>query len=907
MIFYQLKIELFNSKNQPIQYIPNNIFESISNVDKRIITKNKKSDNSNNIIKQKEFLSSENQNIDFRLGPINIEWIDMENKIIDENNKENLTNNIDVGHNNTIKNNGQDNSSTLLKNNENNSNSLSNEHLLSNENLNTLNNNNYNNSNYNTTTTTTTTINNNDINNNHNHNNNNNENTPVNNNLLYSQSQTQTQTYNYKNNQNNDNNNNNNNNTISKNKINNNPLLKNSSLPNNNAYELERQQYIKINEKRIKKHGFIPVSGGFIPYSSINTNFEIGILHLYRGITNNNSRNDNSSSSMDNYFIEDNENSPDSANSSNQPSLNKDLELSSSNLSTNEDTIKKCKIVCVLAVPSYMSTIDFLNFVGPIRKYVSHFRIINDTLPNRFMVLMMFRKAKHAYDFVSHYNGIQFNSLEPETCHAVFIEKIEFQAKDLPSHLILFPDNPIAIEDLKKMEEERGKQKQEQPSKNTEDGNKNENGNENGNIIEPLESETLNVSETNGSATSSKDITSKKESINSNSDSKNKGIIISTTSNQNILSKTNQAELPICPVCLERMDSSVTGLLTILCQHTFHCHCLSKWRGSTCPVCRYSQKSFLGNDQQNECSSCQSTENLWICLICGNIGCGRYQQAHAYQHFIETNHLYSLEIETQRVWDYAGDGYVHRLIQNKVDGKLVELPSPGPVNEDGQPSLLLQQQQQQQQNQQQLASNMLTQINNDKINFLNTEYNDLLTTQLESQKFYFENQMEDMKKVFNVQIQNLNEYYENINMEKSKEINELNEKLKQESNQNQNLEKEKNQYYTLMNDLLKEKKTMEKKIERNENLEKEYQEEKLLTKVLLENQNKLKNLVDEKDKEINDLREQVRDLMFYLDAKSKVENCEIKDEIQNGTIILSEEASSSNGKKKKKPKNKKKK
>lgn len=36
-------------------------------------------------------------------------------------------------------------------------------------------------------------------------------------------------------------------------------------------------------------------------------------------------------------------------------------------------------------------------------------------------------------------------------------------------------------------------------------------------------------------------------------------------------------ELPTCPVCLERMDASVTGLLTILCQHTFHCYCLSKW------------------------------------------------------------------------------------------------------------------------------------------------------------------------------------------------------------------------------------------------------------------------------------------------------------------------------------------
>jgi BRCA1-associated protein len=37
--------------------------------------------------------------------------------------------------------------------------------------------------------------------------------------------------------------------------------------------------------------------------------------------------------------------------------------------------------------------------------------------------------------------------------------------------------------------------------------------------------------------------------------------------------------------------------------------------------------------------------------------------------------VYALELETQRVWDYAGDGYVHRLIRNRTDGKLVELPS----------------------------------------------------------------------------------------------------------------------------------------------------------------------------------------------------------------------------------------
>jgi len=825
MLYYQLKFELFNSKNQSIQFIPSNIFEPISNVEKYDIIK----PNSTN----KKELPLENNKFDYRLGPINIEWIDMEDKIIENDNNNNNNNNNKENQNSDNK---EDNGTVHNKTDENN--------VLT-ETINSTNSHNANN----------------DI--------------PINN-ATSGNTKSQSQPFF-------DFNSKNNSNLTTNSKS----MLNNTSLPatlsninnTNNSFELERQQYVKINEKKIKKHGFIPVSGGFIPYSSVNTKFDIGILHLYRGITNN--IQNHSSSNVDNYFIEDtNELSPDTTSppdtaippdQSNTDNLNpasKDQQqIENTQPSYN---VKKCKIVCVLAVPSYMSTIDFLNFVGPIRKYVSHFRIINDTLPNRFMVLMMFRKAKHAYDFVNHYNGIQFNSLEPETCHAVFIEKIEFQAKDLPSHLILFPDNPIAIEDLKKMEEERNQQQQD-------------------NKAESSESSTNHTSDT---TTPSQQISSPDTNNSNSNSSKNKGIIISSSS-QKDLTKSEQAELPICPVCLERMDASVTGLLTILCQHTFHCHCLSKWKGSTCPVCRYSQKSFLGNDQQNECSSCQSTENLWICLICGNIGCGRYQQAHAYQHFLETNHLYSLEIETQRVWDYAGDGYVHRLIQNKIDGKLVELPSPVPMNEDGQSSLLLQQQQQQQ-NQQQLANNMLTQINNEKINYLNTEYNDLLTSQLESQKFYFENQMEDMKKVFNVQLHNLSDYYENINMEKSKEISELNEKLQHEFNQNQNLEREKN-------DLLKEKKSMEKKIERSENLKKEYQEEKLLTKVLLENQDKLKSLVDEKDKEINDLREQVRDLMFYLDAKSKVENSENKEEIQNGTIVV-EEASSSKKKKKAKSK-----
>lgn len=75
-------------------------------------------------------------------------------------------------------------------------------------------------------------------------------------------------------------------------------------------------------------------------------------------------------------------------------------------------------------------------------------------------------------------------------------------------------------------------------------------------------------------------------------------------------------ELPTCPVCLERMDET-SGLLTILCQHVFHCACLEKWRGSGCPVCRYTQNDAVngracGDASDNRCSVCGSTANLWI-------------------------------------------------------------------------------------------------------------------------------------------------------------------------------------------------------------------------------------------------------------------------------------------------------
>ncbi|GFP87055.1 brca1-associated protein [Phtheirospermum japonicum] len=70
--------------------------------------------------------------------------------------------------------------------------------------------------------------------------------------------------------------------------------------------------------------------------------------------------------------------------------------------------------------------------------------------------------------------------------------------------------------------------------------------------------------------------------------------------------------LPSCPVCLERLDPDTSGIQSTLCDHSFHCSCVSKWTYLSCPQ----------QDEKPACVVCGTFENLWICLICGFVGCG---------------------------------------------------------------------------------------------------------------------------------------------------------------------------------------------------------------------------------------------------------------------------------------------
>lgn len=200
----------------------------------------------------------------------------------------------------------------------------------------------------------------------------------------------------------------------------------------------------------------------------------------------------------------------------------------------------------------------------------------------------------------------------------------------------------------------------------------------------------------------------------------------------------NLIELPTCAVCLERMDDT-TGLMTIPCQHIFHCACLENWKSPGCPVCRHTSDNAdfdasnpynqpFGSPVSNLCSVCDSTDDLWICLICGRVGCGRYKGGHAKDHWKETAHSFALELETQHVWDYAGDTWVHRLIREKGDGKLVELP--GTTTTTGGEG--------EHPHQPHQRDDVVPRA---KLENMGQEYAHLLSSQLESQRVYFEEMM----------------------------------------------------------------------------------------------------------------------------------------------------------------------
>lgn len=231
------------------------------------------------------------------------------------------------------------------------------------------------------------------------------------------------------------------------------------------------------------------------------------------------------------------------------------------------------------------------------------------------------------------------------------------------------------------------------------------------------------------------------------------------------------------------------------------------------------------------------------------MGCSRYHQGHAFEHYRDTHHCYAMQLGNNRVWDYVGDNFVHRLLQDK-DGKMVEGGHSAAKSEGA--------------------------AVEEKVDSVQLEFTYLLTSQLETQRQYFEERLSRAEQ------------------RSMADINELRDKLTEMLEENSQFKK---QFATLNRD----KQTLEKRLQHSTNklaqVQAELTEEKDLRKALQLNQTswqtKYKKLQDEltelkttKETEITDLREQIRDLMFFLDAQKQIEESVDRDEIAAGRIVI---------------------
>ncbi|KAJ3346212.1 hypothetical protein HDU91_007103 [Kappamyces sp. JEL0680] len=199
--------------------------------------------------------------------------------------------------------------------------------------------------------------------------------------------------------------------------------------------------------------------------------------------------------------------------------------------------------------------------------------------------------------------------------------------------------------------------------------------------------------------------------------------------------------------------------------------------------------------------------------------------------------------------------YVHRLIQNH-DGKLVHLPPPStpdrPASRAGLDMLLPDA----------LYSPQDIQVA-EKMQQVGSEYQELITRSLNQQREYHEQQLDKIELSSVDRIMHLEGIINALEEENSRlwqERKDLTDRVKESSNKTQKLEAK-----------------LEKVLSRLVLAEKQVQEETILNSRLMENYTSLSNQLADKEMviqnqstEIAELKEQVRDIMFFLETREKV-------------------------------------
>ncbi|KAJ2943018.1 hypothetical protein O0L34_g15211 [Tuta absoluta] len=505
---------------------------------------------------------------------------------------------------------------------------------------------------------------------------------------------------------------------------------------------------------------------------------------------------------------------------------------------------EEAKTLCLLSVPGALGAPDLLAFAAACQQDIAHVRVLRDGSADHYMALLTFRTYQAAREFHEAFDGVPYSSLEPHAlCHMAWVSRVEW-ARDgtpPPSHTEL-PTCPVCLE---RMDESVAGVLSVQ-------------------CAHAFHAECLvrwrdarcpvcRCAQTPFSSLVYFTIIQRPDQLHRlilRAHGRERGgravRAVRARFPRGVPGAVARRALP------ERMDESVAGVLSVQCAHAFHAECLVRWRDARCPVCRCAQtpepraearccmcelhQEEEGEETRDNISGVaeglgvEGVEggNLWICLICGHVGCGRYAGGHAAKHFLQSNHTYALQLGSNRVWDYAGDNFVHRLVQNKADGKLVAAEGGAAPADEA--------------------------CGGDKMDSAQLEFTYILTHQLDAQRRFYEERISKIESDHKAECEQLRSRADDAETDASK----LKQQVHALTNHNKNLERKLTQVTNKLS-----------------SLQGELSEERGLAAALAGSQAEWQARAKVKEenflKEVSDLKEQLRDVMFFVEARGQLQ------------------------------------
>lgn len=355
--------------------------------------------------------------------------------------------------------------------------------------------------------------------------------------------------------------------------------------------------------------------------------------------------------------------------------------------------------------------------------------------------------------------------------------------------------------------------------------------------------------------------------------------------------QNNMIEIPSCSICLRRMKSICTSIeganevtlnmITALpYSHCLVCTCSYSY---LVPTVKSDNSSLSSNDliSTRGCMNCGIIDNIWICILCGYRGCGRYTSQHAQKHYDDVKHPFSLELATGRIWDYLNDTFIH-------DEDLVEFNNAMRSQSDQYGSANLPQEDQcgggttlthSRQYIPRPLDNALPPHENEKLHRLHHEYELLLESQLADQDQYFEKQL--TKEAMSVLDITCSTGGSNSNSRAAIITDEELDEVEKKKIEISLIEAENT-------DLLKMIADVERDIRnaRKNNLSL-IKENKGISEEINSIWAKGEEFAAQSTLKIAELEQQIIDLSFYSNTKKQIETNPLRDEIVGGSISIS--------------------